>query len=189
MMPQKPGNLSSHNEARGVGAATLALVQGRGIGGAASGVAVVSATGKLVVNVSGLAAGSVTLAGNLNAILEMVGSSDGSVTIGATISAIAWLSGEATGEATVILQSYAIGYMSGIVYVNEGTASMKQMAEAVWSALSALNNEEGTMGQKLNAAGTAGDPWTANLDDYTDDSQFGAFIKKLLTTAKFLGLK
>lgn len=38
--------------------------------------------------------------------------------------------------------------------------SPQGLALAVWGALDSANNVSGTMGAKLNAAGTAGDPWT-----------------------------
>lgn len=54
------------------------------------------------------------------------------------------------------------------------TLSPENLAQAVWDALAVDNNDPGTMGEKLNSAGTAGDPWS--------DS-------RALTVAKFLGLK
>lgn len=44
-----------------------------------------------------------------------------------------------------------------------GSLTAGDCAAAVWSALAANYNSGGTMGEKLNAAGTAGDPWTAEL--------------------------
>ncbi len=52
--------------------------------------------------------------------------------------------------------------------------SPEAIAQAVWGALAAGLNAAGTMGEKLNDAGGAADPW--------DDA-------RALTVAKFLGLK
>jgi hypothetical protein len=46
--------------------------------------------------------------------------------------------------------------------------SPENLATAVWNALAASYDDGGTMGEKLNAAGTAGDPWTAELDGYAE---------------------
>lgn len=44
------------------------------------------------------------------------------------------------------------------------------IAQAVWNALAVQYNISGTMGQKLNAAGSAGDPWVTELpSSYTGD--------------------
>jgi hypothetical protein len=41
--------------------------------------------------------------------------------------------------------------------VNE--TSVSEIATALWGALATINNKPGTMGEKLNAAGAAGNPW------------------------------
>jgi hypothetical protein len=63
------------------------------------------------------------------------------------------------------------------------------MGSAVWSASATKYNDPGTMGKAMNSASSAGDPWSSLLANYTDNATFGGFVKKLLTVAKFLGLK
>lgn len=67
--------------------------------------------------------------------------------------------------------------------------SAEGLAAAVWEALATDFNNAGTMGEKLNDAGAAGNPWAALLVDNVDAGTFGERVQKLLTTAKFLGLK
>ena len=50
-------------------------------------------------------------------------------------------------------------------------------------------NESGTMGEKLNSAGTAGDPWTADLSSYTTVGTAGKKLNDGLTQNNFLALK
>lgn len=38
------------------------------------------------------------------------------------------------------------------------------IAEAVWSALATLNNNPGSLGEKLNDAGSASNPWTETIE-------------------------
>ena len=63
------------------------------------------------------------------------------------------------------------------------------IAQAVLNAGATDYNIDGTIGNKINSAGTSGDPWSGVMSGYTDNATFGAFVKKLLTTGKFLGLK
>lgn len=45
--------------------------------------------------------------------------------------------------------------------------SPQSLADAVWEALSADHNTPGTMGEKLNGAGSAGNPWSEVIDGKT----------------------
>ncbi len=49
---------------------------------------------------------------------------------------------------------------------------------AVWNAVAANYNATGSMGEKLNAAGTAGDPWTTDLSTYTTPGTAGKIPKE-----------
>lgn len=173
MLPQKPGALSSHNRTRGVATATLSLVSGRNIAATADGIATASATLQLVVSLSGTADGVATVTGNVQAALGMEGSAAGSSTVTGTIGALAWAYGEAAGSSTATLTRYATGRLYGSISPFT-ELSPENLAASVWAATATANNETGTMGEKLNSAGGAADPW--------DDS-------RALTIAKFLGLK
>lgn len=52
--------------------------------------------------------------------------------------------------------------------------SAEDIAQAVWGSIASALNEPGTTGEKLNGAGSSGDPWTD---------------PRALTVGKFLGLK
>lgn len=67
--------------------------------------------------------------------------------------------------------------------------SPEGLASAVWESSAAEFNTAGSMGEKLNDAGSAGNPWAANLSDNNTEGTFGWFMQKVLTVAKFLGLK
>ena len=75
--------------------------------------------------------------------------------------------------------------------INTSTGVMTEatISAAVWNSVIANYQSTGSTGKALSSAGAAGDPWTALLASYTDDATFGAFVKKLLTTGKFIGLK
>lgn len=64
------------------------------------------------------------------------------------------------------------------------------LAAAVWDELVANHLTVGTTGKALNDAGGAGNPWSTSVSGNTDPGTFGELVgKKLLTVAKFLGLK
>jgi hypothetical protein len=70
-----------------------------------------------------------------------------------------------------------------------GGITNESIAASVWEALAADYNAAGSMGEKLNDAGAAGNPWAADLSSNNTAGTFGGLVQKLLTVAKFLGLK
>jgi hypothetical protein len=75
------------------------------------------------------------------------------------------------------------------IYVNQSEATVQQLVAGVWGALAADYDESGTMGEKLNAAGTAGDPWTTDLSSYETQGTAGKIMKDTLSEDNFLALK
>ena len=66
----------------------------------------------------------------------------------------------------------------------------KVTANRVWNELTANHQTAGTTGKALTDASAAGNPWSASVTGNTDAGTFGELVgKKLLTVAKFLGLK
>lgn len=129
-----------------------------------SAVMTISGTGGLTASMTGALSGAMTMAGAGNMIgalgalanMVMEVNSTGSMTAGAT----------------------ATGNMSMDIYVNQSEATVQQIVGGVWNALASDFNTSGTMGNKLNGAGSAGDPWTTDLDSYTTPGTAGALMKK-----------
>jgi len=64
------------------------------------------------------------------------------------------------------------------------------LAASVWDELVANHLTAGTTGKALSDAGSAGNPWSSAVTGNTDPGTFGELVgKKMLTVAKFLGLK
>lgn len=57
--------------------------------------------------------------------------------------------------------------------------SPQSLASAVWEAISSDFNTSGSMGSKLNDAGSAGDPWNTTLPGSYSEDQAGAIVKRL----------
>lgn len=64
------------------------------------------------------------------------------------------------------------------------------LEDVIWNALTANHTTAGTTGKALTDAGAAGNPWSATVSGNTSAGTFGELVgTKLLTVAKFLGLK
>lgn len=73
---------------------------------------------------------------------------------------------------------------------NSAGLTDSDLAAVVWDALLANHLTAGTTGKALSDAGGAGNPWGTSVTGNTDPGTFGELVgKKLLTVAKFLGLK
>lgn len=185
----KSGGISSRNNARIETSHTASLVGGLPGSGSATVTFSMTGTGGLIASGSG----SATITFSSSATILSVATASGSATVTlsgtAAIGAIAGLTGSTTITLSPTATSYAIGYLSGIS-TSETEFSEAALARAVWTALAADYNDSGTMGAKLNAAGAAADPWAVALPGAYADGTAGKIIgSKLLTVARFLGLK
>lgn len=189
ILAPEAGGLGSRNNARIAFDHTAALVGGKPTSGSATVTFSSTGTGGLIVSGSG----SATITFSSTATILSVASGSGSATVtltgSANIGAIAGMTGTSTITLSPTATSYAIGYLSGIS-TNETEFSEAALARAVWTALAADYNDSGTMGAKMNAAGAAADPWAVELPGAYADGTAGKIIgSKLLTVARFLGLK
>lgn len=120
------------------------------------------------------------------------------VNMASDLSASGTFTGDIGALSNLVVTLQAIGSMSPTM---NATANMEaditpftelspeNLAAAVWSALAASYNDSGTMGQKLNGAGSAGDPWTTDLSAYNTAGTAGKKLKDGLTTGKFIALR
>jgi len=176
MLPYELGSMTTSNFN---GAATLAYTGVSGLSGEVTmaGTGVFEATGGLLAGLELTISGSGDLAlvggGLLEAIVAMAG--EGLLT--AAIGATAGLTLNLSGIRSMSLSPSGTGEMVLEIYVNESQATVDQIVAAVWSAIATEYNVSGTMGNKLNGAGSAGDPWTTDLDSYTTDGTAGKILK------------
>ena len=69
-----------------------------------------------------------------------------------------------------------LGNMACAVEIGASPSAF-DIAQAVWGSVATQLNNTGTMGQKLNGAGNAGDPWTTDLATYTTNGTAGKLLK------------
>jgi len=147
------GEIVNVNLAGGLGAD--ALLSGSGDVTNAAGALIVTAVAAIV------GAGDLTadIAGKLEAAATLLGAGDLTAALGAIADALATLSGTGTIAAT----PFATGTITADITVSGEALTTANVASAIWDALAASFNTPGTMGNKLNSASAAGDPWTALL--------------------------
>lgn len=181
------GGLASINEINGEGELDISsLALGKALAASLSGTGTISTSSlslitSLAATLAGTGSVSASMVGAVSMAATLIGT--GSVTAGLNLLAncIATLVG--TGSVTADLKGKAS--LAATIYVNEGSADIQQMAEGVWNAVAADYNEAGTMGEKMNDAGSAGNPWTDTTDygagtkgkllqDAADNSELGA---------------
>lgn len=189
VLPQKSGSISSYKDSNGAITGNITLVPARNMEAAASG-AITATNAQLDQIVSLIASGSATIS-TVNAILAGAAQlqANGTMTltsdanIGAIISVTATANGTITADATISALAFMIAEAGGPTPL-----SPEGLANAVWSE--DLTPYSGSSaGQALKDGGSAGNPWSAELSSNNTAGTFGWLIQKLLTTAKFLGLK
>lgn len=211
VLAQKPGRVSSHKicyatvggaaEAK-IGSLIFTLSCVVGVDGSATGTLIIGSLidGTVAIAIDGSAVGILTLpaAGEATITIETNGAILGHVPAAgsapillgavADLTARGWLAGNGPIELDGTLQSYAVGWLEGSTE-DKSALTTANIATAVWEALQSEINTPGSAGAALLSAGSAGDPWATLMAGYTDDATFGAFMKKLLTTGKFIALK
>lgn len=182
MIPYEIGSMSTSN-LNGLG-----VISGTGVTGLAAevvmdGIGILAATGGLlaglVVSISGTG-NLVALGGGL---IEAIATMAGQGLLTGALGAEAGLVVQMAGIGTLVASPSGTGEMIVEIYVNESQATVEQIVSAVWSALASDYNVAGTMGNKLNGAGSAGDPWTTDLAPYVTPGTAGKIIKQIKSLA------
>lgn len=127
-----------------------------------------------VMTIAGIGGLTASMTGALNGAMTIAGQGNMTGALGALANMV--MEVNSTGSMTAGIT--AKGNMTMDIYVNQSTATVNELVAGVWNALASDFNESGTMGQKLNGAGSAGDPWTTDLDSYTTPGTAGALMKK-----------
>lgn len=185
-MAQKSGGMASYVRLVGdgeVGSANLA--------GGLNAVAPLSGSGNitnaalgLILSAVAAITGSGTVSGDITGKLEAVAALAGSGDITAALGALASLVGALTGSGGASANILAKAGISADINVTGDLLSTANVASAIWGALASAFNEAGTMGNALNSAGGAGDPWITTLPGSYVAGQAGYIVgNQVLTEA------
>lgn len=171
VLSPKAGGLSSANEINGAGDLSItSLSLGKALASDMDGSGIISAAGlSLVTSMAAAIAGSGDLSASMVGIINMASSLAGSGDLSAAMGALAYCVATLDGAGSLTSDLRGKLFMAADIYVNQSQAEV----EDFWNATASLNNNPGTMGEKLNDAGSAGNPWT-------DTTTYGAGTKGAL---------
>ncbi len=166
MLPQKAGALASRNLISGAGDIEDLNLAG-GVNGEATlaGVGDLTGTGALIVSLVAALTGSGTISNAdaiayLNLAAELAGSGD----LAGAATALGHAAAALTGDGDLAGLATALGELEASIVVTGDVLNSANVASAVWGALAAAFNDPGTMGEKLNDAGSAANPWTEEIE-------------------------
>lgn len=132
--------------------------------------------------------GNGSVSSGISATASMSSNLYGSSAVTSSIAGGVNLISNPTGAAQVVASPSAKGWITCKIQIGANPTAF-DVAQAVWGAVASMYNITGTMGASVNAAGAGGNPWSAELATNNTPGTFGWFIQKLLSVAKFVGLK
>jgi len=189
-LPPHSGGIGSNTGIQTTSELTISMAGGKALEAALSGSGnITDATIQLVVSmVADLTASGTITNAQAVAILQMVADLNGTGSVTGTLQALGHLIASITADASMSPEMNATANMEAdITPFTE--LSPESLAASVWNAIAADFNSSGTMGEKMNAAGTAGDPWTTDLAPYTTPGTAGKKMKDTLSQNNFIALK
>jgi len=149
----------------GAGALFASGALGKNAQASLSGSGDLSASGALIVSLLATLSGSGTISNaTAAAYLQLAASLAGSGDLAGAIGALANASATLSGTGSVAATARANGALAASIVVTGTGLTTSNVGPAVWSALAAANNDPGSMGEKLNDAGSASNPWTEVLE-------------------------
>lgn len=187
----KAGGLSTFNEISGTGSLSISsLAMGKALAADLAGVGAITPPSlalvvSMVATLAGTGSISASMVGTIQLAAALIGSGDLAGGLSLLANCVATING--TGTVTSTLRGTAT--LEADIFVNQSEATVQDLVAGVWNALAADFNESGTMGEKLNGAGSAGDPWTTDLSGYNTAGTAGKRLKDTLSQNNFLGLK
>lgn len=164
-LPQKAGSISSYTEVSLlITPAAAVLTPAMPMEGSAS-LTLTAATLQLDKIIAMIASGELTIspAAFLSAAVSMLGESVGAITGLASLGGIFDVSGSASMALSPAASLSARAFMTAEAG-GPTPLSPEGLANAVWAKLAADANDPGTMGEKLNDAGSASNPWTEIIE-------------------------
>lgn len=186
----KSGGLASFGRAQAGLLLSGGLSQGRAISAdLVASATITSASLALVVSLAADLLASVSLSATMLASANLISSLTASGSLTAALSELANMVATLTASASVSNSNLnAIGHLSAdLVFGPSTELSPAALAAAVWDSVAADFDAAGSMGEKMNDAGSASNPWS-------DTTQYGAgtkgkLLQDSLSVSKFLGLK
>jgi len=145
---------------------------------------ITSANLSLIVQLAAALSGSGTITtANLVGVVSLQASLAGTGSLTAGLSLISFMNSVMEGSGTLTAELRGTLSMSAAIYVNQSTATVRELVDGVWNALTADYANAGSTGQALAAAGSAGDPWLTPLPGSYLPGTAGAIIGNMSSSA------
>lgn len=178
MFAPKGGELSATTYVNGSGSVSANLLSGKFITADLAGVGTLEGSASLISSLLANLSGTGSLTGDMKLTLAMAAELAGSGDLDGSMSLLIPLNATLMGIGSMTANLKGNADMQATIYVNQSEATTQQLVDAIWNAIASDYNTSGTMGNKLNGAGSAGDPWTTDLTSYTTAGTAGALMKK-----------
>jgi hypothetical protein len=176
VIPVTGGDMATFTLIRGTSTMTGGAAAGVNISSTIDGVGDLTVTGQLVVSaVATLTGSGVVSDAGLLAVLQASATLSGTGDLTAGLDALGHVIATLTGTASESATLTATGTLAAEI-TPFTDLSPQSLAGAVWAAVAADNNDPLTMGEKLNGAGSAGDPWSTVLPGSYTTSQAGGIV-------------
>lgn len=189
-LAEKGGELSSTTMTNGTATLTGSAAQGINVDSAIAGVGTIDTAGlSLVTSMIALIEGSGTLTASMVGTIQMASTLAGSGDITGSLNMLSGMVADLAGSGALTSDLKGTLSMAADIYVNQSEATVQQIVDAVWNALAAEYNLTGTMGEAMNGAGSAGNPWITDLSAYNTANTAGKILKDRLSKNQFIGLK
>lgn len=135
---------------------------------------------QLAADLSG--SGTITTA-SLVGIVALQASLSGTGSLSGGLGLIAFMNSVLEGTSDVTAALRGTLSMSASIYVNQSQATVQELVDGVWNALTADYANPGSTGEALAAAGSAGDPWLTPLPGSYLPGTAGAIIGNMSSSA------
>lgn len=175
----KGGEMSTTTSIYGTGSLTSPLSMGITMSADLSGTSDLTVAVGLITSIQAALSGTGDLSVNLSLTLDLAAALIGSGDVSAALNLLIPLEAALSGSGALTLDLKGNADMASNIYVNQSDATVEQIVNGVWNAVASQYNVSGTMGEKLNAAGTAGDPWTTDLSSYNTTGTAGKIMKQI----------
>ena len=185
IMGDKGALLSTTTQINGSGTVTVNVSSGINLLADLDGSGTISAANlSLVVSLAAGLTGSGTITtASLVGVVSLQASLAGTGSLTAGLSLISFMNAVMEGSGTLTAGLRGTLSMSADIYVNQSTATVRELVDGVWNALTAEYTNPGSTGEALAAAGSAGDPWLTPLPGSYLPGTAGAIIGNMSSSA------
>jgi hypothetical protein len=180
VMGDKGALLSATTTVSGSSSTAISMAMGLAAESALTGSGTIAGSLSLVIQLACSILASGNISASLVGKLEMASALAGSGNLTASLNLIAFVISAITGSGTISGTFKGNASLAADIS-SSSTLSPENLAAAVWNSIAASFNTAGTMGNKMNSAASAGDPWSTALPGAYADGEAGKILAQIQT--------